>query len=146
LLTEFAALARSGPPERTLLQIAGYPQLEEVASNILAFYLEPSSGHGLGTLLLDTLLTFLPETGAVSAQSVRVEREVVTTGGKRIDIVVTTDTLVLGIENKINHAVFNHLMSTSHICNSSVRDGRCMECSCRTVLLHHPPTMQASCL
>ncbi len=107
LLAEFAALPRSGTRERTLLQIAGYPQLEDVASNILQFYLDPSGGHGLGSLLLDTLLTFLPETGTGSAQSVRVEREVITAGGKRIDIVVTSDTLILGIENKINHAIIN---------------------------------------
>jgi hypothetical protein len=107
LLAEFDKLPKSEPRERTLLQIAGYPQLEDVASNILQFYLDPANGHGLGALLLDALLSFLPAAGAGSAHSVAVKREVVTVGGKRIDIVVTTDTLVLGIENKINHAVIN---------------------------------------
>ena len=44
-------------PERlpTFMEVAGYPHYENVCSNILAFFFDPSKPHGLGTLFLDAL-------------------------------------------------------------------------------------------
>jgi hypothetical protein len=89
------------------MQIAGYPQLEKVASNILDFYMNPANSHGLRTLLLDTLLALLQHSESLDGQHVEVRREETTAAGKWIDLIVETDTLVIGIENKVYHIVGN---------------------------------------
>jgi PD-(D/E)XK nuclease superfamily len=107
LLATFRNLPRSRLRERTFMQIAGYPQLENVASNILDFYFNPANPHGLRTLFLDTLLTLLHHHEPIVGQHIELRREETTAAGKRIDLIVETDTLVIGIENKIYHTVGN---------------------------------------
>ena len=106
LLAGFRALPQRMTRPRTLLQIAGVAHLEVVSSNLLAFYLDPQAGHGFDTLLLDALLTFLPD-APEARENVRVEREVQTAKGNRLDLLLSCDSFVLGIENKINHSVIN---------------------------------------
>ncbi len=107
LLAAFRTLPRSHLREQTFMQIAGYPQLENVASNILDFYLNPTNPHELRSLVLDTLLALLQHPEPIAGQHVEVRREETTITGKRIDLVIETDTLVIGIENKIYHTVGN---------------------------------------
>jgi hypothetical protein len=107
LVDEFGTLPRSEKHEPTFMQITGYPHLENVSSNILKFYLQPENPHGLGTLFLKSLLSFFNYEQITEMQKVRVYREVATTKGKRLDIVVETDSIVLGIENKIHHVAIN---------------------------------------
>lgn len=98
-------------PERppTLMEISGYPHYENVCSNILAFFFDPSKPHGLGTLFLDALA----EVGCVKdldltrGASVTVETEVHTESHNRIDILIESDTHVILIENKIFHHIAN---------------------------------------
>jgi hypothetical protein len=56
LLDEFSRLPQLTRVEPTILEIAGYPHYENVASNILAFFLDPKKGHGLGRIVLESLL------------------------------------------------------------------------------------------
>jgi hypothetical protein len=56
LLDEFARLPRLPEPDKTFMEIAGYPHYENVASNILEFFLNPENGTGLEALLLESLL------------------------------------------------------------------------------------------
>lgn len=84
------------------MEIAGYPYLENVCSNVLAFFMDPEESHGLGSLVLDALAS----AGDISAGNegvggnVSVEREVATDNG-RIDILITSDDSAILIENKI---------------------------------------------
>lgn len=98
-------------PERppTFMEISRYPHYENVCSNILAFFFDPSKPHGLGTLFLDALA----EVGCVKdldltrGANVTVETEVHTESHNRIDILIESNTHVMLIENKIFHHIAN---------------------------------------
>jgi len=94
------------------MEVAGYPHYENVASNILAFFFQPAEEHGLGDLLLTSLL------GAVSDEDeqawecqseVTIHREHATDAGGRLDLLILAGNLVIGIENKIYHSLNNDL-------------------------------------
>ncbi len=103
---------------QTLLEIAGFPDWENVYSNILAFFLDTDNEHGFDNLMLrslmsayykaedknqDELVNFMQE------RTEEVEREVYTEKGKRIDIVIKTGSFIIGIENKIKSKLYNDL-------------------------------------
>jgi hypothetical protein len=96
---------KSLPPlqkqEQTFMEIAGYPHFENVCSNILQFYLQPSNEHGFGSLLLDSLFRLINENVVIDGHNVDVRREESTYEGKRIDLIIESEGFVLGIENKI---------------------------------------------
>lgn len=107
LLDEFKKLSSIVVKNPTFMEIAGYPHYETVCSNILAFYLQPDSPHGLGDLCLRSLLALASCEDVLS--NVVVKRELITDSGNRIDIVVSSDTHLIAIENKIYHSVNNPL-------------------------------------
>ncbi|MGJ8656656.1 MAG: PD-(D/E)XK nuclease family protein [Akkermansiaceae bacterium] len=107
---------------RTIMQVAGYPHYENVCSNILAFFIDPEEEHELNDLLLQSLFKVihkslhapsededLPSLEIPSFDSVNIEREYTTDGNKRIDLVVTGENFIIGIENKIYHWLANDL-------------------------------------
>jgi hypothetical protein len=55
MLQEFKAIPNAGKPRYrppTFLEITQFPHYENVSTNILRFFLDPSEPHGLGTSLL----------------------------------------------------------------------------------------------
>jgi len=108
LLDDSARLPKQGRP-RTMLEIAGVADRERVASNILAYFLDPAKDHGLGTLVLRSLLEVAGYAPALAEGGARVTQEEQTSGGKFLDIVVKTPAAVIGIENKIYAALRNPL-------------------------------------
>jgi len=104
-ITDLLNGLKSLPPlrkqEQTFMEIAGYPHFENVCSNILQFYLQPSNEHGFGSLLLDSLFTLINEKVVIDGQNIDVRREESTSEGKRIDLIIESDDFLLGIENKI---------------------------------------------
>ncbi len=104
LLDAFKSLP-SRIKDPTFMEIAGYPHHENVCSNILKFYLQPDASHGLSDLCLKALLSLA---SVYEPQSnVTVEREVTTKTGKRIDLLIQSDTHLIAIENKIYHSAVN---------------------------------------
>lgn len=97
----------------TFLEIAGYPNYENVISNLYQFFLEEEK-HGLGRIFLEALVNLLPDED-LSLQEYAVEREVFTNGGGRIDLVIkesssnSNEQKVILIENKIYHTLNNDL-------------------------------------
>lgn len=91
------------------MEIAGYPHWETATSNILAHFMDPDAGHGLGTMVLESFLEAadMPYEGPVVVTDV--QTEVPTAWKKRIDIVVEMDGCVIGIENKIHAPLVNDL-------------------------------------
>ena len=83
------------------MEIAGYPHFENVCSNILAFYLQPSNEHGFGTLFLDVLAILINAEIEIDGQSIDVRREELTRIRNRIDLVIESDNYIIGIEKKI---------------------------------------------
>jgi hypothetical protein len=105
LLDDFLDVPSGGVSNPTIFEIAGYPHYENVCSNILAFFLKPDAVHGLKDLCLKSLLQLV---GCQDGQSnVEVEREAATQAGNRIDLIVRSDTHLIGIENKVFHWVSN---------------------------------------
>ncbi|MDE3000448.1 MAG: PD-(D/E)XK nuclease family protein [Gemmatimonadota bacterium] len=100
-------------PERppTFMEIFGYPHYENVCSNILAFFFDPSKPHGLGTLFLDALAQIggITEPDWKIGGNVRVDREEPTDERNRIDLLIQSDAHVILIENKIFHEIANPL-------------------------------------
>lgn len=111
LLLKFKSLPVPVKSE-SIFDIAGYPHYENVSSNILAFYLNPNKEHGLGDLLLSCLMN-LSGGDEYHGENIQIDREVRTSKGGRIDIVIETGSQVIGIENKIFHGLNNCLADYS---------------------------------
>lgn len=102
---------------KTIFEVTGYPHYENVASNILAFLFDPDEEHQMEDLWLKALLkSYFEMAGGKKEydngahyESVKVRREVKTSNGKFIDIVVELDEMVIAIENKIYAQVYNDL-------------------------------------
>ncbi|HRQ56418.1 MAG TPA: PD-(D/E)XK nuclease family protein [Azoarcus taiwanensis] len=107
LLGEFESLPKKIHSE-SIFDIAGYPHYENVASNILAFFLNPNNEHGLGQLMLSSLLN-LAAASETNQSNVQVSREAYTINGGRLDILIETDNQLIGVENKIYHHLANDL-------------------------------------
>jgi hypothetical protein len=93
--------------QKTFMEIAGYAHSENACSKILQFYLTPTNEHGFGRLLLDSLVAIIDRELINDKQNIEVFREVRTTEGKRIDLIIVSDDYVIGIENKIFAEVNN---------------------------------------
>ena len=88
--------------ERTFFDIGARGYYENPMSDILSFYLDPTQDvHGLGDLVLASLLEIL---GAPSLNTSTLEssiREWRLDDGKRLDIVLVGDDWVVALENKV---------------------------------------------
>lgn len=111
LLKNFQKIPPFQAPPPTFMEVAGFPHYENVCSNILAFYFDPTQPHGFGDLMLKALLSALGEAELTNEMGVvtNIQREEPTEDGKRIDLVITTDNAVIAIENKIYAGVYNDL-------------------------------------
>jgi hypothetical protein len=105
LLDEFESLPPAAPYRPTFLEVAGYPSREYVWSNLLAFFLDPKKPHGFESLFLEALLQDELVVGPLS--NVSIEREVRTSKGKKIDILIRSETHLIALENKVFHHVNN---------------------------------------
>jgi len=89
---------------RTFLEISGYPHYEKVCSNFLEFFFDPTKPHKLGTLFLAALL----KEDRLHFGRVSIEREVVIPSSKkRIDLLISCESHLVVIENKIFHKANN---------------------------------------
>ena len=109
LLAAFKELPPTLQRDPTTLELSGYPHLENVYSNILAFFLDPGCEHGFGSLFLESLLSVAGYDARQDGEGVEVKTEESTMSRKRIDLVIYTGTLIVGIENKIYHPLHNDL-------------------------------------
>lgn len=109
-------------PKKTFMEILKIHNREVPFANILAFFFRPKENHNLKTLFIDALLetkcTNLGgnavgeidlEIPTYNVSSVEVKIEQKTKLGKRIDILIITNTFVICIEFKINHDFNNPL-------------------------------------
>lgn len=127
LLAKFKELPPTLQRDPTTLELSGYPHLENVYSNILAFFLDPEREHGFGPLFLESLL-FVAECEATirDGEEVEINREEITGTRKQIDLVISTDTLIVGIENKIYNPLHNDLEDYGrHICKKACKRRVC---------------------
>lgn len=110
ILLDFKSIPRK-KRKKTFMEISGYPHYENVASNILKFYLDPTNEHGLKDLVLNSLLHLIDEDFQfdIDFEQIEVYREHKTIKENRLDLVILTDNYAIGIENKIFHHLHNNL-------------------------------------
>ena len=99
--------------EPTFLDISGFPHYENVCSNILQFFFQTNEAHAMVDLFIQALLKTVGENISNTILVNDVVREQPTPSGKRLDIVITTDDYVVGIENKIYAVLTNDLADYS---------------------------------
>lgn len=102
------------------MEIAGFPHYENVCSNILKFYLDPTNEHGLKDLVLNSLIQLVDKEFVFDNdfENIEIIREVQTINGNRLDLLIQTDSYVIGIENKIFHHLHNDLTDYKNTINS----------------------------
>ena len=115
LIDDFNALKIKERSGLTFLEIAKCPHLENVWSNILAFYFNPNNEHNLYDLILNSVFETAGNKVTISNfKNIRVRTEYPTDLGNRIDIVVFADNFILGVENKVNADLHNDLADYSN--------------------------------
>lgn len=103
ILQEFQTLHMDVPqPRPTFIEISEFPHYETVWSNILKFFLDPSGPHRMGNAVLTALVE-----GHDPSVSYEIEREVDTKGGGRLDLLISSATELIAIENKVFSEVKN---------------------------------------
>ncbi|SDH44750.1 PD-(D/E)XK nuclease family protein [Agrococcus jejuensis] len=103
-----------------VFSVAGFPRRETVASNVLAFLLDPNERHGFGTTFVDAVLVLLGDALTTAgdrfdADACRgssewsVATEARTDDRTRIDILLENDALdvAIVIENKVDATIAN---------------------------------------
>lgn len=105
LLLSFRSYPRINQ-RKTFLEIAGYPNYENVCSNILAFYLNPNNEHGLDDLVLNAAVKLVFKDFELGIRkNFQLYREYGTLSGNRLDILIFTESYAICIENKIFHHI-----------------------------------------
>lgn len=121
LIDQFEKLPPVKIQNPTFLEITEYPHYENVCSNVLRFYMDTTQPHGLGNLIVKSLLSLIGEQTLSErlTETKEVKREVGTFDTKRIDLLVNLDDAVIIIENKIYHHLTNQLQAyINYACNS----------------------------
>jgi hypothetical protein len=111
LLNTFSTLPKS-VEDRTYLEICKYPRrrFEEICSRILCFYFAPNNEHKFGDLFLRSLFNLLAPDKEFNFLNKKIHiLSEDNADGKRLDILIYTDTFVVGIENKITAGLNNPL-------------------------------------
>lgn len=95
--------------ERSMIEIIGFPNHENVNSSFLAFYFDEKEEHQLQRLFLNALLNLIGLDTEDYQGDFIVFREFSTNKGNRIDILIKGDDWAIIIENKIYHWLSNDL-------------------------------------
>ena len=115
LIDDFNALKIKERSGLTFLEIAKCPHLENVWSNILAFFCNPNNEHNLFDLILNSVFETAGNKVTINNfKKIRVRTEYPTDLGNRIDIVVFAENFILGIENKVDADLYNDLQDYSN--------------------------------
>ncbi|REG85847.1 PD-(D/E)XK nuclease family protein [Marinomonas pollencensis] len=98
-------LPKVAPPEATIFSIGSKGYYENPTTDILAFFLNDSAEHGLGSLVLEAFLDIVPKGNQYLSPLLQTQpqREVWTKSNKRIDLLLESSDWAMVIENKIYH-------------------------------------------
>ena len=122
LLEQFVASNIAQPRERTLLELARVSRSELAYSNLWKFFFTPNEEHRLGDSALRSLFEAAgARFDTTDFSSAEVEREVITPSGKFIDLLGTTRSLIVAVENKIDAPLYNDLADYSDYIDQRTR-------------------------
>ena len=108
LLSEFAKVPQK-TREESFISICGFPSMEKVSSNILAFFLDTRKEHNLKNLFVKSLLESVGLNAEDYPEDFESETEVYTKNGKYIDLLLRNEKRNIVIENKIYAELYNDL-------------------------------------
>lgn len=108
LLSEFANVPQK-TREESFISICGFPSMEKVSSNILAFFLDTHKEHNLKNLFVKSLLESVGLNAEDYPEDFESETEVYTKNGKYIDLLLRNEKRNIVIENKIYAELYNDL-------------------------------------
>lgn len=108
LLSEFAKVPQK-TKEKSFISICGFPSMEKVSSNILAFFLDTHKEHNLKNLFVKSLLESVGLNADEYPEDFESETEVYTKNGKYIDLLLRNEKRNIVIENKIYAKLYNPL-------------------------------------
>lgn len=104
LLNQMKSLPQPRKTEANIFSSGARGHYENPVSDVLAFFLDPDGGHGLGPLAAEALFSCMGLANTFNAQlSAPPQREVSTGSGSRIDILLEGEDWVMIIENKVWH-------------------------------------------
>lgn len=105
LLRKAKMLPKIIEPEKSIFSIGGRGHWENPTTEILAFFCDSNAVHGLGDLVLKSLMQCLNTKyhNLDFSLNKTPEREVQTPSGKRIDLLLESERWVIVLENKIFH-------------------------------------------
>lgn len=108
LINSFSKIQIKERNELTYLEIIKCAHLENVWTNILAFYFDPNNKHNFYELFLKSLFEAIKINFPYpNLKSVKVKTEFYTKKGNKLDLIIFADNFLIGIENKINADLFN---------------------------------------
>jgi hypothetical protein len=114
-LKEYSLLKHKKEADLNFFQIAGFPHYENVSSNILSFYFNDE-------YVLKSFLNCIPDYKPSIDFVKEINREERTENNKRIDIVISTNKYIIGIENKINAWLYNPIDDYYSYLNSRAKN------------------------
>ena len=127
LIEQIQKIAFDKPREQTFLEVCRCSERENVYSDILKFFFDSDEEHNFRNLFIRSLLTLLNQE-KVDEYTKLVEREDTTSDNTRLDIVIETESFIIGIENKINHLPINPFDSYSkHLESKNVGDKKVLK-------------------
>lgn len=97
--------------EKTIMSIAGIAHLENIWSNIYAYFLDERESDLLSSVFIRSLERIISRKAGseINLSKCRVLREVTTEKGNRIDLLISTSNHSVIIENKVHHHLSNDL-------------------------------------
>lgn len=114
LLENFSKIYKEKSNKQTIFEISGFPHWENVSSNVLAFFFNPTKEHKLDDLLIKSLFQSIDAKITLgNLRNTKVFREYSTEQGGRLDILIINENFVIGIENKIYASLYNDLENYS---------------------------------
>ncbi|MFR9543082.1 MAG: PD-(D/E)XK nuclease family protein, partial [Rikenellaceae bacterium] len=108
-------IPKSSKSIKTLFDVMKQPHLENVWSNIYAFFFNPEEDHGFGNLFLRTLVELIKEKQygrdftEMIDEYIDVKTEDSTEDSKRLDVALQSDNCAILIENKVYADLYNNL-------------------------------------
>ncbi|GAB7228256.1 hypothetical protein VrSk94_19410 [Vibrio rotiferianus] len=125
LLDKIKSIPIEEESEPTIFSIGSRGYYENPTTDILAFFCDTNAAHGLDDLVLNALLSCSDTFQSLDSILIQSpQREVVTSTGKRIDLLLESQEWVIVLENKVFHQQNNPFEDYESFIKDELHQGR----------------------
>ncbi|MFH4732010.1 PD-(D/E)XK nuclease family protein [Vibrio diabolicus] len=125
LLDKIKSIPVDEESEPTIFSIGSRGYYENPTTDILAFFCNTNAAHGLDDLVLNALLSCSDQLQSLDSMLIESpQREVVTSTGKRIDLLLESQEWVIVLENKVFHQQNNPFEDYESFIKGGLHQGR----------------------